>query len=163
EPGGGSDMQAIRSKARKEADGSYLLNGSKIFITNGARAGAVVVLARTGEGKNGISLFMIEKGLPGFTVGANARTLGHRHIDVAELVFQDVKLPAESLIGPVEGQGLKQMLDALETGRIAMAAQSWVQTAAVVKQSGQRADMVCGMAKLFAGETCAKVALDCAR
>ncbi|TFL13317.1 acyl-CoA dehydrogenase [Pusillimonas caeni] len=210
EPNGGSDLQAIRSKARKEAGGGYVLNGSKIFITNGARAGAVVVLARTADGKDGISLFMIEKGLPGFTVGANARTLGHRHIDVAELVFQDVKLPAGSLIGQVEGQGLKQMLDALETGRIAMAAtavglsrsalkaaqdfamqrvafgteiinhqaiqmhladmatqtmaaQSLVQTAAAVKQSGERADMVCGMAKLFAGETCAKVALDCVR
>src|SRR5690606_32723911 len=80
EPNGGSDLQAIRSKARKEADGGYVLNGSKVFITNGARAGAVVVLARTADGKNGISLFMIEKGLPGFTVGANARTLGHRHI-----------------------------------------------------------------------------------
>lgn len=210
EPNGGSDLQAIRTKAKREADGSYTLNGGKIFITNGARAGAVVVLARTGSGKDGISLFMVEKGLPGFTVGANARTMGHRHIDVAELVFQDVSLPATTLIGEVEGKGLSQMIDALETGRIAMAAtavglsrsalkaaqefarqrvafgteivhhqaiqmllaemaaqtmaaQSLVQVAASTKQGGQRADMISGMAKLFAGETCAKVALDCVR
>src|SRR5690606_10596623 len=140
----------------------------------------------------------------------NARTMGHRHIDVAELVFQDVSLPATTLIGEVEGKGLSQMIDALETGRIAMAAtavglsrsalkaaqefarqrvafgteivhhqaiqmllaemaaqtmaaQSLVQVAASTKQGGQRADMISGMAKLFAGETCAKVALDCVR
>lgn len=210
EANGGSDLQAIQTKATRNAHGGYTLNGSKIFITNGERAGAVVVLARTGSGKGGISLFIVEKGLPGFTVGANARTMGHRHIDVAELIFQDVSLPAQSLIGEVEGKGLSQMIDALETGRIAMAAtavglsrsalkaaqefatqrvafgteivhhqaiqmlladmaaqtmaaQSLVQAAASVKQGGQRADMVSGMAKLFAGETCAKVALDCVR
>lgn len=209
EPNGGSDLQAIRTKATRDADG-YILNGAKVFITNGARAGAVVVLARTGSGKDGISLFMVEKGLPGFTVGAKARTMGHRHIDVAELIFENVRLPVESLVGQAEGQGLKQMLDALEVGRIAMAAtavglsrsavrdaqdfamqrvafgteivnhqaiqmllaematqtmaaQSLVQAAASAKHNGQRADMISGMAKLFAGETCAKVALDCVR
>lgn len=210
EPNGGSDLQSIQTRATKNADGGYTLTGNKIFITNGARAGAVLVLARTGTGKDGISLFMVEKGLSGFTVGPDARAMGHRHVDVNELIFENVALSPESLVGGVEGQGLKQMLDALETGRIAMAAtavglsrsalkaardyaeqrvafgtqivnhqaiqvlladmatstvaaQALVQQAATVKATGQRADMISGMAKLFAGETCAKVALDCVR
>ena len=210
EPGAGSDLHSIRTKATPTGNGGYMLNGTKIFITNGARADVILVLARTAPGKDGLSIFIVEKGQPGFTVGANAQAMGHRHIDVAELIFQDVELKAGNLVGEVEGQGLKQMLDALETGRIAMAAtavglsrsalkaareyaeqrvafgteivhhqaiqmlladmatqtmaaQSLVQVAANTKSSGQRSDMVSGMAKLFAGETCAKVTLDCVR
>lgn len=210
EPNGGSDLQAIRTKASRNQQDGYTLSGNKIFITNGERADAVLVLARTAEGKDGISLFMVDKGMPGFTVGPDARAMGHRHVDVTELIFENVQLPSESLVGDVEGQGLRQMLDALETGRIAMAAtavglsrsalraardyaeqrvafgteivnhqaiqilladmatqtmaaQSLVQVAANVKAGGQRSDMISGMAKLFAGETCAKVALDCVR
>lgn len=210
EPNGGSDLQAIRTQATRNEQGGYTLKGTKIFITNGARAGAVLVLARTAADKDGISLFMVEKGLPGFSVGPDARAMGHRHVDVTELIFDDVRLSPDSLVGRAEGQGLKQMLDALETGRVAMAAtavglsrsalkaardyaaqrvafgteiihhqaiqtlladmatqtaaaQALVQVAANTKESGQRSDMVSGMAKLFAGETCAKVALDCVR
>ncbi len=207
---GGSDLQAIRTTAQRDAQGHWRLQGNKIFITNGDRAGAVLVLTRTGEGKNGISLFMLEKGTPGFTVGAYARTMAHRHIDVAELHFDDVVLGDEHLVGGTPGSGLSQMLDALETGRIAMAAsavglarsalkaavdyagqresfgqiignhqaiqglladmatktlaaRTLVNEAAGVKSRGQRADMIAGMAKMFAGETCAEVALNCVR
>lgn len=210
EPSGGSDLQAIRTAATRQPDGSYRLRGNKIFITNGARAGAAVVLTRTGSGKGGLSLFVVEKGRPGFSVGPNARTMAHRHVDVSELIFDDVTLSADDLIGGVEGNGLAQMLDALETGRIAMAAsavglarsalkssvdyaadrqsfgqiigqhqavqglladmatktaaaRALVQEAARIKMQGQRCDMVAGMAKLFAGEVCAEVALNCVR
>ena len=122
EPSGGSDLQAIRTSAVADGQGGYRLKGGKIFITNGARAGAVVVLARTGEGKNGISLFLVEKSRPGFSVGAEARTLAHPHLEAVELHFDDVPLQAADLIGEVPGQGLVQMLDALETGRIAIGA-----------------------------------------
>jgi len=210
EPNGGSDLQAIRTQATANEHGGYTLNGTKIFITNGARAGAVLVLARTAPGKDGISLFIVEKDCPGFSVGPDAQAMGHRHVDVTELLFDDVQLSQESLIGGTAGQGLKQMLDALETGRVAMAAtavglsrsalkaardyaaqrvafgteiihhqaiqtlladmatqtmaaQALVQVAATTKAGGQRSDMISGMAKLFAGETCAKVTLDCIR
>lgn len=210
EPNGGSDLQSIHTKATAEPDGSYRLNGGKIFITNGDRAGTIIVLARTGVGKNGISLFLLDKGTEGFTVGARARTVGHRHIDVMELHFDNVLLPKKQLIGEIEGRGLNQMLDALETGRIAMAAsavglsrsalksaldyanqrisfgqpiaqhqaiqvylaemgakimaaRALVMEAANIKNSGERADMIAGMAKLFASETCAEVTLNCVR
>ncbi len=210
EPSGGSDLQAIRTSATRQPDGSYRLRGNKIFITNGERAGAVVVLTRTGSGKSAFSLFIIEKGHPGFSVGAHARTMAHRHVDVTELNFDDVSVSAADLVGGVEGAGLAQMLDALETGRIAMAAsavglarsalkasvdyaaerssfgqpigqhqaiqglladmaaktaaaRALVYEAAQVKAQGQRSDMVAGMAKLFAGEVCAEVALNCVR
>lgn len=210
EPGGGSDLQAIRTVATPDGHGGYRLRGGKIFITNGARAGAVLVLARTAEGRNGISLFLLEKGRAGFSVGSLASTMAHRHIDVAQLHFDDVALSRADLVGEVQGQGLAQMLDALETGRIAMgatavglarsalrtavdyageresfgqvigkhqaiqgllagmaaktmAAQALVAQAAAVKNQGGRADMVAGMAKMFAGEVCCEVALDCVR
>ena len=210
EPDGGSDLQAIKTQAVRGADGLWRLRGGKVFITNGERAGSVLVLTRTGEGKNGISLFIVDKGTPGFSVGAHARTIGHRHVDVTELLFDDVMLGDEHLVGSTTGNGLNQMLDALETGRIAMAAsavglarsalraaidyaskresfgqpignhqliqglladmgaktlaaRALVNEAAVTKSRGERADMVAGMAKMFAGEVCAEVALNCVR
>lgn len=210
EPNGGSDLQAIRTRATRNPDGQWHLKGSKIFITNGSASGAVIVLTRTGEGKKGFSLFMLEKGLPGFSVGGRAKTMAHRHVDVTELNFDRVVLSDAELIGGVPGDGLQQMLDAIETGRIAMgatavglarsalksaidyaaarqsfgqaigqhqaiqglladmgaktlAARTLVQEAAAVKARGGRADMVAGMAKLFAGEVCAEVALNCVR
>jgi alkylation response protein AidB-like acyl-CoA dehydrogenase len=210
EPNGGSDLQAIRTRAVRTAGGAWHLSGNKIFITNGGSSGAVVVLTRTGEGKNGFSLFIVEKGLPGFSVGGRAKTMAHRHIDVSELNFEAVELSDAELIGGVPGNGLQQMLDAIETGRIAMgatavglarsalqsaldyaaqrhsfgqaignhqavqglladmgsktlAARALVQEAALAKARGGRADMVAGMAKLFAGEVCAEVALNCVR
>lgn len=210
EPNGGSDLQAIRTAAVRDAEGRWRLRGGKTFITNGERAGAVLVLTRTGEGKGGISLFLVDKGTGGFSVGTHARTMGHRHVDVTELHFDDVLLGDEHLVGGEPGHGLTQMLDALETGRIAMAAsavglarsalkaavdyagqresfgqpignhqaiqglladmgaktlaaRALVNEAAVIKSRGTRADMVAGMAKLFAGEVCAEVALNCVR
>lgn len=210
EPAGGSDLQAIRTRATRGSDGLWQLKGNKIFITNGGSSGAVVVLTRTGEGKKGFSLFIAEKGLPGFSVGGRAKTIAHRQVDVTELLFDSVQLSDRELISGTPGDGLQQMLDAIETGRIAMgatavglarsalksaldyaaqrqtfgqpigqhqaiqglladmgsktlAARALVQEAAQVKARGGRADMVAGMAKLFAGEVCAEVALNCVR
>lgn len=210
EPHAGSDLQAIRTTATADDQGGYRLKGSKIFITNGARAAAVVVLARTGEGKNGISLFFVDKQKAGFSVGAAAKTLAHPHLEAVELHFENVALEAGDLIGEHTGQGLAQMLDALEVGRIAigatavglaraalkcavdyagervafgqvigqhqavqghladmasktMAAQALVTQAAMIKSQGGRCDMVAGMAKLIASETCVEVTLNCVR
>ncbi|MFM7570659.1 MAG: acyl-CoA dehydrogenase family protein, partial [Betaproteobacteria bacterium] len=122
EPAGGSDLQAIRTRATRSDDGQWHLKGNKIYITNGGSSGAVVVLTRTGEGKKGFSLFMVEKGLPGFSVGGRAKTIAHRQVDVTELIFDSVQLSDNELLGGVAGDGLQQMLDAIETGRIAMGA-----------------------------------------
>ena len=122
EPGSGSDAAALRTRAERR-DGAWVLNGSKAFITNASVGGIAVVMARTDptKGAKGISAFVLEKGMPGFSASAPYRKLGLHASDTAELVFEDARVPADHLLG-VEGQGFVQAMQVLEGGRIAMAA-----------------------------------------
>jgi acyl-CoA dehydrogenase len=100
EPSGGSDIAAVQTIARREGD-QYVLSGTKTFITNGVRADLVVVLARTRPegGHHGLSLFVVERGTKGFSVGRKLEKLGWRSSDTAELVFQDCAVPVENRLG----------------------------------------------------------------
>ncbi len=122
EPGSGSDAAALRTRAEWR-DGQWILNGSKAFITNASVGEVAVVMARTepDQGAKGISAFVLDKGVKGFTAGRPYRKLGLHASDTAELVLEEVRLPAEGLIG-ARGQGFTQSLTVLEGGRIAMAA-----------------------------------------
>ncbi len=122
EPGSGSDAAALRTRAEWR-QGQWVLNGSKAFITNASVAGVAVILARSEgvPGAKGISAFVLDNGTPGFSASRPYRKLGLHASDTAELVLEDVRLPAEALIG-ARGQGFVQSLQILEGGRIAMAA-----------------------------------------
>src|SRR5262245_34531388 len=124
EPDCGTDLQAIRTYARREGD-HYVVNGAKPWLTNSAEGHILAVLVKTDSKAEprhrGISLLLIEKG-PGFKVVRKLDKLGYRGIDTAELLFEDCKVPADNLIGPVEGRGLQQVLNGLELGRINVAA-----------------------------------------
>jgi len=116
EPEAGSDLAALRTTATPDGD-SWVLNGGKTFITNGAGADLVVVAARTGEGRANISLFAVEKGTPGFIQSAPLRKVGQPEADTAELFFEELRLPAEALLGEV-GQGFAYMMDRLPQERL---------------------------------------------
>ena len=121
EPGSGSDAAALVSRAELRG-GEWVLNGSKAFITNASVASTAVVMARTDGGRSrGISAFVVERGAPGFTSGKPYRKLGLHASDNAELIFQDARIPAASLLGE-RGTGFAQAMTVLEGGRIAMAA-----------------------------------------
>ncbi|MFB0565951.1 MAG: acyl-CoA dehydrogenase family protein [Candidatus Aminicenantaceae bacterium] len=121
EPGAGSDAAALRTKADNKGD-YWLLNGSKLFITNGSLAEITVVMAVTDpeKGKNGISAFILEKEMEGFNVGKKEDKLGIRAADTAELIFEDVKVPPENMIGE-EGTGYKAAMTILDGGRVSIA------------------------------------------
>ncbi len=127
EPGAGSDVQAIQATAVRDGE-EYVINGSKMFITNGQHGNAFAVLAKTDTRADppyrGISCFIVEKPTPGFTVAQQLDKLGYRGVDTCELVFQDCRVPAEDLVGGVEGQGFRQAMSGLETGRINVAARA---------------------------------------
>ncbi|KYH44846.1 acyl-CoA dehydrogenase [Branchiibius sp. NY16-3462-2] len=212
EPGGGSDLQAMRTTARKDGD-DYVVNGGKTWITNARRSQLIALLCRTDPdaqpAHKGISILLIEHG-PGFEVSRDLPKLGYKGVESCELSFNDFRTPQASLLGGVEGQGFSQMMRGLEIGRIQVASralgvgqaaledavryaqeresfgkQIWqhqsvgnlladmatqltaarqlVQYAARRYETGQRADMEAGMAKLFASETAMKVALDAIR
>ena len=120
----GSDAAGMATTAEKK-DGYYLVNGSKLFITHGSVGETAVITAVTNKAdkKNGISAFIIEKGWKGFSVGKKENKLGMRSSDTAELIFENLEVPEENLIG-VEGQGFKQCMQILDGGRIAIAALS---------------------------------------
>jgi len=121
EPGSGSDAAALVTRAELRGE-SWILNGSKAFITNASVASTAVVMARTDGGRSrGISAFIVERGAPGFTSGKPYRKLGLHASDTAELIFQDARIPAASLLGE-RGAGFAQAMTVLEGGRIAMAA-----------------------------------------
>jgi alkylation response protein AidB-like acyl-CoA dehydrogenase len=122
EPGSGSDAAALATRAELR-DGAWILNGSKAFITNASVGRTAVVMARTDPERKsrGISAFVLEKGMPGFTSGKPYRKLGLHASDTAELIFDDARVPAENLIGE-RGAGFIQAMQVLEGGRIAMAA-----------------------------------------
>lgn len=117
----GSDAAALKTKARKEGD-YWVLNRSKLFITNGSLAEILVVMAVTDPEKErkGISAFILEKGMEGFKPGKKEDKLGVRSADTSELIFEDVKVPAENIIGK-EGDGYKQAMAILDGGRVSIA------------------------------------------
>ena len=123
EPGAGTDAAAQQTVAVDKGD-HYLINGSKIFITNGGEAETYVVLAMTDKSKGvkGISAFILEKGMAGFTFGKKEHKMGIRSSQTQELIFQDVKLPKENLLGK-EGEGFKIAMATLDGGRIGIATQ----------------------------------------
>ena len=124
EPGCGTDLQAIRTKAEKRGNG-YVVNGTKTWISNGIHGSCFAVLTKTDSEveprHKGISLFLIEKG-EGFRHSKKLEKLGYKGIDSAELVFEDCVVPPENLIGGIEGQGFKHVMGGLELGRINVAA-----------------------------------------
>jgi len=121
EAGAGSDAAALKTRAVKEGD-HWILNGSKLFITNGSLAEIHVVMAITDpeDKRNGISAFILEKGMDGFHVGKKEDKLGIRSADTSELIFEDVKVPAENVIGE-EGKGYRQAMAVLDGGRVSIA------------------------------------------
>jgi alkylation response protein AidB-like acyl-CoA dehydrogenase len=212
EPGGGSDLQAMRTTARREGD-EYVINGSKTWITNARRSQLVALLCRTDPEARpvhrGVSVLLVEKG-PGFEVSRDLPKLGYKGVESCELSFDGFRTPTNSLLGEDEGNGFAQMMHGLEIGRIQVASRAlgvgraaledslayaqqresfgkpiWqhqsignyladmatsltaarqlVMYAARRYDSGQRADLEAGMAKLFASETAMKIALDAVR
>lgn len=124
EPGAGSDAGGIQTQAKRDG-GEYILNGTKIFITNGRHADLAIVYAVTDpqREKKGISAFIVEKGTPGFSVGKVEDKLGLRSSDTAELLFQDCRIPSTHLLGEVN-EGFKVALSTLDGGRIGIASQA---------------------------------------
>ncbi len=121
EPGAGSDLQGTKTTAVRDGD-HYILNGSKTFITNGQKAGLVIVVAKTdtSAGSKGISLFLVEADWPGFSKGKNLNKLGLKAQDTSELFFQDVKVPVENLLGE-EGRGFIYLMQDLPQERLSIA------------------------------------------
>ncbi|PJG46653.1 acyl-CoA dehydrogenase [Sphingobium sp. LB126] len=123
EPDAGTDLQAIRTHAVREGD-DYVINGTKTWITNGIQGSCIALLVKTNPQAEprykGMSLFIAPKG-DGFTVGKKFDKLGYKAIDTAELVFDNYRIPAENLIGEVEGEGFFQATGGLELGRINVA------------------------------------------
>jgi acyl-CoA dehydrogenase len=120
EPGTGSDLQAVRTTAKKAGNG-YVLNGQKTFITNGQHANLIVVVAKTdpGAGGKGISLIVVEAdGASGFRRGRKLKKLGLDSADTSELFFEDLRLPPENLLGSEEGQGFAQLMNDLPRERL---------------------------------------------
>ena len=124
EPASGSDAAAMRTGATRQGD-SWILNGTKNFITNGSIADVAIVFAQTDptERHKGIAAFIVETKTPGFSVGKLEKKLGIRGSDTAQLVFQDCRVPAANLLGEV-GEGLRIALSTLDGGRISIAAQA---------------------------------------
>jgi acyl-CoA dehydrogenase len=120
EPGAGSDVAGLRTTARREGDG-WVLNGSKLFITNGVHANLCFVAARTGSARHAISIFAVEKGTPGFTVSRALDKTGWRSSDTAELVFDNCRIPAGHLLGE-QDRGFHAVMKNFQTERIALGA-----------------------------------------
>lgn len=212
EPGGGSDLQALRTVARRDGN-DYVINGSKTWISNARRSQLIALLCKTDPAADpphtGISILLVEK-VPGLTVSRDLPKLGYKGVEACELVFSDCRVPAESLLGTREGQGFSQMMRGLEIGRIQVASRAlgvaraaledavryaqnretfgkplWehqavghyladmvtkltaarqlVLYAARCYDTGARADMEAGMAKLFASEIAMEIALNAMR
>jgi alkylation response protein AidB-like acyl-CoA dehydrogenase len=212
EPGGGSDLQALRTTARRDGK-DYLVNGSKTWITNARRSGLVALLCKTDPSAEpahrGISILLVEPGA-GFHVSRDLPKLGYKGVESCELAFDDLRVPVTALLGGTEGLGFGQMMRGLEIGRIQVASRAlgvgraaledslryaqeretfgkpiWqhqsignyladmatkleaarqlVLYAARRYDSGERADLEAGMAKLFASETAMEIALNAVR
>ena len=120
ESGAGSDVAGLKTTARRDGD-EWVLNGSKLFITNGVHADLYFVAARTGTARHAISMFIVEKGTPGFTVGRSLEKTGWLSSDTAELVFEDCRIPAANLLGE-QDKGFYSVMKNFQTERIALAA-----------------------------------------
>ncbi len=133
EPEAGSDVQAIRTKAIKDGD-HYVVNGQKMWLTNGLRSGVVMTLVKTDPeaqpAHKGISMLIVEKEpgnpqpAPGLDVGKNIEKLGYKGVETTEMNFSDYRIPVSSLLGTEEGQGFRQVLDGIELGRVNVAARA---------------------------------------
>ena len=126
EPGGGSDLQAMRTVARRDASG-YVINGSKMWITNARRSQLIALMCKTDPdarpAHQGVSILLVEHG-PGLTVSRDLPKLGYKGVESCELSFDDHRAPAEALLGGTEGAGFAQMMKGLETGRLQVAARA---------------------------------------
>ncbi|MGH2662439.1 MAG: acyl-CoA dehydrogenase family protein [Actinomycetota bacterium] len=132
EPGAGSDVQAIQCKAIRDGD-DYVVNGQKMWVTNGLRAGLVVLLCKTDPSADppykGMSLLYVEKEpgaqkFEGITVPPNIEKMGYHGVETTELVFEDHRVPAANLLGGEEGKGFHQVLDGIEVGRVNVSARA---------------------------------------
>ena len=120
EPGAGSDVAGIRTSARRDGD-AWVLNGTKMFITNGVHADLYFIAAKTGTAPHAMSMFIVEKGTPGFSVGRALKKTGWLSSDTAELVLDNVRLPPDALLGE-EHKGFYSVMKNFQTERIALAA-----------------------------------------
>lgn len=123
EPEAGSDAASLRTTAIRDGD-SYVINGSKRFISNAPRAGVLTVMARTdpgNKGSGGVSAFIVDATTPGIRLGPSYRKMGQRGAKACDVYFEDCRVPAETLIGGVEGQGFKTAMKVLDRGRLGMA------------------------------------------
>ena len=150
EPGTGSDLQNVKTRAMAEGD-QYVINGSKIFISNGYHANLICVVAKTepSEQAKGVSLVMVETdGLAGFRRGRLLRKIGQRGQDTAELFFDDVRVPMENVLGATEGQGFYQLMNELPRERlmISVSAIAAIERAIEVTREYVRARKVFGQA-----------------
>jgi alkylation response protein AidB-like acyl-CoA dehydrogenase len=133
EPEAGSDVQAIRTKAVRDGD-DYVVNGQKMWLTNGLRAGIVMTLVKTDPAADpphkGMSMLVVEKEpgaprpAPGLDVGKNIEKMGYKGVETTEMTFDDFRIPTSSLLGSDEGQGFRQVLDGIEIGRVNVAARA---------------------------------------
>ena len=127
EPGAGTDLQGITTTAAKDGD-HYVVSGTKTWITNARVAGVLPVLVKTAKdtakAHRGMSVLLVDTGSPGFTVGRDLPKLGYKGPETCELVLDQVRVPADCLLGGEEGHGLQQILNGLEIGRINIAARA---------------------------------------
>ncbi|MGZ5137648.1 MAG: acyl-CoA dehydrogenase family protein, partial [Burkholderiales bacterium] len=124
EPGSGSDAASLATSARREGD-HYVLNGAKRYITNAPQAGIFTVMARTdaaSKDAGGVSAFIVERNAPGMSVGKPDRKMGQRGAQTADVMFENVRVPAENVIGGVEGMGFKTAMKVLDKARLHIAA-----------------------------------------
>ncbi|MBB3271368.1 UNVERIFIED_ORG: alkylation response protein AidB-like acyl-CoA dehydrogenase [Pseudomonas parafulva] len=125
EPAAGSDLQSITTVASQD-DSDFVINGTKIFVTNGERATLLLTLARTSidaeTGRPRLSLFLVEKSFPGVTVESEFHKMAYTQVDTVEILLSKVKVPATAVVGGKTGLGMRHLLDSLEVGRIAIAA-----------------------------------------
>jgi len=137
EPGGGSDLAALKTTAVRDGD-TFVVNGSKTFITNGYSADLVIVAARTdpAKGAKGISLFGVETGMPGFTRGRKLDKVGQEESDTAELFFEDVRVPAANLIGELD-RGFIHMMEQLPQERLGAAVSNLAHCRAILVETLQ--------------------------
>ena len=136
EPGAGSDLQGVRTTARRDGD-DYIINGSKTFISNGGSADFVVVAAKTDldAGHKGMALFAVEASTPGFERGRVLEKMGRHGADTAELFFNDMRVPAANLLGGEEGQGFYQLMNQLPRERLAIAVDALAMAEAAVVET----------------------------
>jgi acyl-CoA dehydrogenase len=135
EPAAGSDVAGIRTRAWRDGNSDYVLNGAKMFITNGVHGDLYFVAARTeaaAKGSRAISMFMIEKGMPGFRVGRALDKTGWRSSDTAELVFEDCRVPAENLLGE-ENRGFYSIMANFQTERLVIGAMAMAEAREAIR------------------------------